>query len=592
MRRHIAVFSLIGMGLSLVALTLPANAAVTRYEAESATISQGVVESNHLNFSGTGFVNGDNLVGSYTQWTVNAANAGTATLTIRYANGTTTARPADISVNGTVVAAGTSFGSTTNWDTWANKTITAAVNAGSNTVRVTGTSSAGPPNLDYLDFDVAAPPPPVVAYQAENATLSQGTVATNHTGFTGTGFVDYTNITGSYIEWTVNAISAGSQTLTLRYANGTTVNRPMTITVNGAAIATNLAFNPTTNWDTWTDKTLTATLNAGNNTIRATATTSNGGPNVDRLSVTGTTDTEAPTAPGMPSQVGITSTSVTVAWAAATDNAGLAFYDIYSDGRLCGTVAAQNTTGTCTGLTPDADAGISVTARDVAGNVSAPGPTLTVHTPATGPGNPYGDPNLVSMFNGTTLEGWTQSRPDGWIVQNGAIHGTGAGRGWIYYNPKQVGTFRWIFTLRQVVGDHAPTVLIWGTTVQPYLDALGAIQFQPPNGGHWDYRPGHNDGGGSLFTQYPHTKIDIHVWSQCEIIANQNTGIARMACCPLGAGAATCKGIEVLRFQDPTAGRVGPLAIQIHNSGIQDEYKNLYFESPVLTNPDKFITTS
>jgi predicted secreted protein len=591
MRRHIALFSVVGMGLGVLLMTLPASAAPTRYEAESATISQGVVESSHLNFSGTGYVNNDNLVGSYTQWTVNAVDAGTATLTIRYANGTTTARPADISVNGTVVAAGASFGSTTNWDTWANKTITAAVRAGSNTVRVTGTSSAGPPNLDYLDFDVATAPPPAVAYQAENATLSQGAVATSHTGFTGTGFVDYANVTGGYIEWTVNAVSAGSQTLTLRYANGATVNRPMTITVNGTAVATNLAFNPTTNWDTWADKTMTATLNAGNNTIRATATAASGGPNVDQLSVTGTIDTQAPSVPGMPSQVSITSTSVTVAWGAATDNAGVASYDIVSDGRLCGTVSAQNTTGTCTGLTPDTTAGISVMARDVAGNVSQPSQTLTVHTPAAGPGNPYGDPNLVSMFNGTTLDGWTQSRPDGWIVKNGAIHGTGAGRGWIYYNPKQVGTFRWIFTLRQVVGDHAPTVLIWGTTRQPFLDALGAIQFQPPNGGHWDYRPGHNNGGGSLFTQLPHTKIDIHVWSQCEIIGNQNTGVARMACCPLTAGAATCRAVEVLRFRDPTAGRVGPLAIQIHNSGIQDEYKNLYLESPVVTNPDSFITT-
>mgnify|MGYP002148129261 CR=1 FL=1 len=31
------------------------------YEAENATISQGLVETNHLNFSGTGFVNNDNI---------------------------------------------------------------------------------------------------------------------------------------------------------------------------------------------------------------------------------------------------------------------------------------------------------------------------------------------------------------------------------------------------------------------------------------------------------------------------------------------------------------------------------------------------
>jgi hypothetical protein len=204
---------------------------------------------------------------------------------------------------------------------------------------------------------------------------------------------------------------------------------------------------------------------------------------------------------------------------------------------------------------------------------------------------PYGDPNLVSMFDGTTLNGWTASKPGGWVVRNGAIHGTGtAGRGWIYYNKQQAGTFRWIFNVRQVAGNHAPTVLIWGTTA-PIRDALSGIQFQPPNGGHWDYRPGHNNGGGKLFTQLKHTKIDIHKWAQCEIIANMTTGLARMACCPLPTGATTCKATEVLDFRDKTAGRVGPLAIQVHNGGIQDEYKSLYIEAPVKTSPDKFITT-
>ncbi|MBO2451217.1 DUF1080 domain-containing protein [Actinomadura barringtoniae] len=430
-----------------------------------------------------------------------------------------------------------------------------------------------------------------VEWQAENAALSQAGVFSNHAGFSGTGFVDYTNVTGGYVEWTVNAPDAGSQTLTFRYANGTKANRPMTITVNGTAVATKAAFNVTANWDTWADRTFTATLSAGVNKIRAAATGSSGGPNVDRLTVTGTTDTQAPgVVPGTPGKVGVTATTATVSWAAATDNAGVDAYDLVADGRTCGTVPGRTTTGTCTGLSPDADAAISVVARDASGNTSAPGGSLTVHTAPSGPGNPYGDPNLVSMFNGSTLDGWTQSRSDGWTVKDGAVHGTGAGRGWIYYSPRQVGSFRWIFNLRQVTGNHAPTVLIWGTTAQPYLDALGGIQFQPPNGGHWDYRPGHNNGGGDLFTQYPHDKIDIHKWSQCELIANQETGIARMACCPLTT-ASTCKAVEVLRFKDKTAAREGPLAIQIHNSGIQDEYKSLYVESPVVMKPDEFITT-
>jgi hypothetical protein len=223
--------------------------------------------------------------------------------------------------------------------------------------------------------------------------------------------------------------------------------------------------------------------------------------------------------------------------------------------------------------------------------VGATAPATAAPTPATSTmdDNPYGDPYLVSMFNGTSLDGWTANKAEGWTTKGGAIHSTGTGRGWLYYNT-QVGSFRWIFNVRQVKGDHAPTVLIWGTT-SPIRDALSAIQFQPPNGGHWDYRPGNNNSGSKYFKKVDHPKIDRKVWSQCELIGNHTTGIARMACCPLTAGSVTCKAFEVLQFKDPKAGVVGPLAIQIHNKGIEDEYKSLYVESPVVMTPDEFITT-
>src|SRR5205085_1612557 len=95
------------------------DANANRHEAEAATISQGVVESNHTGFSGTGFVNGDNVAGSYVEFSVPSGSAGTAALSIGYANGTAVNRAADISVNGTVVAAAAAFNGTGNWDTWA-----------------------------------------------------------------------------------------------------------------------------------------------------------------------------------------------------------------------------------------------------------------------------------------------------------------------------------------------------------------------------------------------------------------------------------------------------------------------------------------
>jgi pectate lyase len=126
-------------------------------------------------------------------------------------------------------------------------------------------------------------------YQAESGSLSQAAVESNHSGFTGSGFVNFDNLVGSSAQWTVNQASAGTATITFRYANGTTSNRAMSISVNGTVINSSLAFNGTGAWATWAEQSMTTQLNAGSNVIRAVSTTSDGGPNLDQLSVTGGT---------------------------------------------------------------------------------------------------------------------------------------------------------------------------------------------------------------------------------------------------------------------------------------------------------------
>ncbi|MGW0820349.1 carbohydrate-binding protein [Streptomyces sp. NPDC002845] len=160
---------------TLVALSgTTALAASTRYEAESSpTVCTGTIDSNWAGYSGSGFCNGTNAVGAYAQFTVNASASGTATLTVRFANGTTAARPADVTVNGST-AASASFESTGAWDTWATKTLTVPVNSGSNTIRLSPTTSAGLPNIDYLDVETGDTPSPTgpALYVAPNGTDS------------------------------------------------------------------------------------------------------------------------------------------------------------------------------------------------------------------------------------------------------------------------------------------------------------------------------------------------------------------------------------------------------------------------------------
>ena len=152
---------------------------------------------------------------------------------------------------------------------------------------------------------------------------------------------------------------------------------------------------------------------------------------------------------------------------------------------------------------------------------------------------------------------------------------TGAGRG-VIYTAKGYSRFRLMFSMRHVSGnpDHQACILIFCNRPQPGekpLDALGGIQFQVPNGGHWDYRPGMNNNGGQEFTSVTKTHFDVHEWNRVEILADSSKGTARMAVAqPPGT-----KAVEVLDFKDPDAGRVGPIAWQMHNPGLFDEYKDV-----------------
>jgi pectate disaccharide-lyase len=149
-----------------------ANAATTRYEAEvSPAVCLGTIDSDWAGFSGSGFCNGTNSTSGYAQFTVNAT-AGTATLAVRFANGTTTARPANLVVNGATVQS-VSFEGTGTWTGWTTKTLTVTLNAGSNTIRLTPTGSGGLANLDYLDVTTGDDTPPPAAdtlYVAPNGT--------------------------------------------------------------------------------------------------------------------------------------------------------------------------------------------------------------------------------------------------------------------------------------------------------------------------------------------------------------------------------------------------------------------------------------
>jgi len=136
-------------------------------------------------------------------------------------------------------------------------------------------------------------------YEAEQATLYNAFLETIHEGYTGSGYVNYNNEYGGYIEWNVNIAKSGAYKLTFRYANASNVNRAMQISVNNSVVKEGMDFYPTGAWTTWENSSIVVNLRQGANSIRALAITAEGGPNVDYLKIEETTEkvvTPTPTA--------------------------------------------------------------------------------------------------------------------------------------------------------------------------------------------------------------------------------------------------------------------------------------------------------
>ncbi|MEV6212815.1 glycosyl hydrolase family 18 protein [Kitasatospora sp. NPDC051914] len=123
-------------------------------------------------------------------------------------------------------------------------------------------------------------------------------------------------------------------------------------------------------------------------TVRAKDSRGNTGPlspAVTARTVDPASDTVPPTAPTALRSTAVTSSSVALAWTAATDNQRVAAYDVYRDGTLAQTVTG--TTATVGGLSPATAYGFTVRARDAADNSSPATPALSVTTAdLVGPG--------------------------------------------------------------------------------------------------------------------------------------------------------------------------------------------------------------
>ncbi len=143
-------------------------------------------------------------------------------------------------------------------------------------------------------------------------------------------------------------------------------------------------------------------------------------------------DATAPSVPAGLHTTALTTTSVTVAWSASTDNVGVTGYTTYSNGASAGTGAP--TTSTVSGLTCGTSYVFSVDAFDAAGNHSARSATLSASTsacppppppPASGPAaNLWVDANGGSCVRQGTPAGYVDAQACSW---NGAYQASQSG---------------------------------------------------------------------------------------------------------------------------------------------------------------------
>jgi chitinase len=151
------------------------------------------------------------------------------------------------------------------------------------------------------------------------------------------------------------------------------------------------------------DRTFSVTVGDGQLNV---AFNMNGGANyatISAIEVTGGGggggDTTPPSAPGNLHSTGTTSSSVSLAWTASTDNVGVTGYDVFRGSTKVATVTG--TSATDTGLAASTTYTYTVTAHDAAGNVSAASNQISVTTQSSGGGG--GGNKVIGYFADWTV---------------------------------------------------------------------------------------------------------------------------------------------------------------------------------------------
>ncbi|MGW9347224.1 glycosyl hydrolase family 18 protein [Nocardiopsis flavescens] len=215
----------------------------------------------------------------------------------------------------------------------------------------------------------------------------------------------------------------------------------------------------------------------------------------------GEPDTEPPSAPGGLTVTGTTATTVGLSWDAATDDVGVAGYEVLSGGEVVR--AVTGTTATVTGLSPETAYSFTVRAYDTSNNR---GPETGAVTATTGEGGtaPAPQDRRVAYFTQWGIY------DRGYLVKNLDTSGSAESLTHINYSFGNVNADGQCFMANQLGQGDAWADYGRSFTAGESVDGVGDVWSQDLRGNFNQLR--------ELKEKYPHLKVNISLggwtWSE------------------------------------------------------------------------------
>jgi chitodextrinase len=172
----------------------------------------------------------------------------------------------------------------------------------------------------------------------------------------------------------VAARAASATSVELTWTASTTTNATYKVSRNGV-------FAADVTGTSWTDNGRTAATTYSYTVVAYSPAGNASAPAMTQVTTPAAADTQKPARATALYTTGVTTSSVSLAWTAATDNVGVASYLVYADGKLTATV--NTTAATVSNLAAGSTHSFYVVAVDAAGNKSLASATVSATTTAS-----------------------------------------------------------------------------------------------------------------------------------------------------------------------------------------------------------------